>query len=499
LYNGVELANILYLIHAGRAFGAFKRVVLLSATPHPQVRAWVDKLLHNPREITMLEPVAHPPVQARRVAHDVTLKVVHKGRDVVKAAAEQAHALLPELQRLRALTHNNGKTSYVPLVIILNSVVHAIELEDQLRAMGVVPEAIVPIRGMSHRGIRAVRAEQLIVVGTSAIEVGIDFQCDYLIFEAGDAASFMQRFGRLGRHQPGVAFLLGSQRECQALEAFGSTINRSGLEEAVIHTYPEADARAWFVGTELGAFAALAQAFNVRNAVFEDRDRLLDTDDAKQDIYNYLQQTMAEYGSIMGIAPNVKAAQRLFWNWARKRSQAWVGDYLNITTFRTSLPNVTVHDRSEERRRGVQFARYEMQVSDLFKRAINPDLRNGIVFIEGLGSRDRVGINWSFLSESEKESCLLTTADYPTLMLTKNLVLHAGSHLMSRTEQKHVFVFVPYEEVRDQLDWRLETFPCGSYHPAKYILAFDGDALLLKEIYNRAKAIQQQAVSYEQR
>ena len=39
-----------------------------------------------------------------------------------------------------------------------------------------------------------------IVVGTSAIEVGIDFDTSSLIFEADDSTSFLQRIGRGARH-----------------------------------------------------------------------------------------------------------------------------------------------------------------------------------------------------------------------------------------------------------------------------------------------------------
>lgn len=45
-----------------------------------------------------------------------------------------------------------------------------------------------------------------IIVGTSAIEVGIDKSVDYLFFEAENLTSFLQRFGRVGRHSEGKAF-----------------------------------------------------------------------------------------------------------------------------------------------------------------------------------------------------------------------------------------------------------------------------------------------------
>lgn len=40
-----------------------------------------------------------------------------------------------------------------------------------------------------------------ILVGTTTVDIGVDFHINYLIFEAWNAGSFLQRFGRLGRHE----------------------------------------------------------------------------------------------------------------------------------------------------------------------------------------------------------------------------------------------------------------------------------------------------------
>lgn len=39
-----------------------------------------------------------------------------------------------------------------------------------------------------------------LVIGTSTIDVGVDFQINFLIFESADGGNFIQRLGRLGRH-----------------------------------------------------------------------------------------------------------------------------------------------------------------------------------------------------------------------------------------------------------------------------------------------------------
>ena len=166
---------------------------------------------------------------------------------MVRAACDKS----VELQNiLRAKRTENPDDEYIPGVVILNSVVNAIELEDTLVENGFSRDEIAPIRGLSSRAARDIHGKTL-VIGTSAIEVGIDFKCDYLIFEAGDAASFMQRFGRVGRHQPGKAYLLGSSRVSEAI-ALSPIVSRTDLEKLVYALYEVTDAYSWFVSTTYG-------------------------------------------------------------------------------------------------------------------------------------------------------------------------------------------------------------------------------------------------------
>ena len=479
LYQGVELAHVLYLIHAARELGAFKRVVLLSATPHPDVRAWIDKLL-DPYEITMETTTAHTVCGERRVAHDIELTTLRTTRDhVVDVAYAKVMELLPQIRRLRATRPTDA--TYVPCVIILNSVVKAIELEQKLLDAGISKDQIVPIRGMSAREVRTLHSAMWIVIGTSAIEVGIDFQCDYLLFEAGDAAAFMQRFGRLGRHAPGQAFLIAGDRECRVIES-SPIITRGELEEKVARTYTEADAKAWFVNTELGAFAAIAQTFCILNQVERDRDDGIDAEAVKQQIDDHLSLIMNRYGDKMGIAKQVKDAQKWYRKSINGNSYKWIGNYLKIDTFRTGLPNETVHDYSEERRRGKEFARYDLDIATILRKAVNPKRINGITYIDGLTETHILQIAQNFIDGSALPEVLLTTNDYANIMISRDGKLVNESSEMSRRGVSHIFVFVPKDAVRDVLDWRMKWFNCRDN---QYVLAFDHDALLLKELFKR--------------
>lgn len=87
-------------------------------------------------------------------------------------------------------------------VIIANSVATA----HRLYALLLEPLARVGISvglntGLTGQEERRISRETDLIIGTSTIDVGVDFRINLLIFESIDAASHMQRLGRLGRHE----------------------------------------------------------------------------------------------------------------------------------------------------------------------------------------------------------------------------------------------------------------------------------------------------------
>ncbi|BAY60459.1 DEAD/DEAH box helicase-like protein [Calothrix brevissima NIES-22] len=54
--------------------------------------------------------------------------------------------------------------------------------------------------GLSGKAIKEQSLAADLVIGTSTIDVGVDFKINFLIFESSDAGNFTQRLGRLGRH-----------------------------------------------------------------------------------------------------------------------------------------------------------------------------------------------------------------------------------------------------------------------------------------------------------
>ena len=477
LYNGVELAHTLFLIHLARRMHTFQRVVLLSATPNAEVKTYLDRLL-SPHVVDASVTVPQPICGERPVAHDVNLQPLPVGVDIVETAQAKVTELIDELHRLRAVNSKaNADGEYVPCVVILNSVVNAIALEDALVEAGIPRTEIAPIRGLSARSSRDVRGKVL-VLGTAAIEVGIDFKTDYLIFEAGDVASFMQRFGRIGRHSEGNAFLLANPRECQAVMSIGEDISRDALERGVTAIYPQRDAKGWFMDTLCGAYTVLAQADNFRKRIMDDWS----ADDAmKAQIDGWLNETLESYGAQMALS-QIKLARRKI-----RRQPSWFEHYKEIDSFRTSLPSIKVWDRREKYERG----RDPYYTADLKTLLTRTSVRwnekyKRMEVLKGYDKWCNVWLEKSFTDEHERDCCGIprTTADYPAEEIQFKQEGHptSVSHVMAKPKH-HVFVLAP-AEIISELDWRLAWFRCGNPR-GRYIIAFDGDALLLKEIYDK--------------
>jgi CRISPR-associated endonuclease/helicase Cas3 len=85
--------------------------------------------------------------------------------------------------------------------IILNSVIASRRvtrmLEEQLKPYGIKVGEVSGLVDNPHRHETMKKAD--LIIGTSTIDVGIDFNISLLIFETLDAGSFLQRLGRLGR------------------------------------------------------------------------------------------------------------------------------------------------------------------------------------------------------------------------------------------------------------------------------------------------------------
>jgi len=489
LYSGVELAHALFMLHLGRNLRAFRKIVLLSATPAPDVNTYLDQVLENPFHVDASTTCQYPIVGKRQAVQRVEVIPRLAGQDVVETAVALVKELHNDIQERR---RSNPAPDYLPAVIVVNSVVNAIRLEDRLVEEGLLQrDKIAIIRGLSARDVRKTEGK-LLAIGTSAIEVGIDFHCDYLIFEASEAASFMQRFGRVGRHSPGVAYVLCPSNVLTGIEAMGGEkgkeVERGDLEERVYVWYPLLDTRAWFATTFMGLISAFTLAENLIKRVHEDF-RASPAHVAAVD--SQMALVYARYCQKIGCSDKMLKRVLHYLHKARQGDALykWLLVYCDLNTFRTSMPSEWVLDFAERERRGGDWdrAKYTVDVTTLLRRAEglrfnekipHPDGGMGMLTVKGYGRYKEVWI----LSSFTDNDCGIPycTSNFPNMLFIQEGHKTSVSHIM--TLREHIFVVVP-QTIYSDIDWRFPVFKCGSY-----LIAFDGTALMLYEIFRSKQA-----------
>lgn len=138
--------------------------------------------------------------------------------------------------------------------IIVNSVATARRiarwLENELRSYNI---SVGENTGLTDETRRKDSLQKDIVVGTSTIDVGVDFNINFLVFESLNGGTFLQRLGRLGRVRHGEpafpkyeAHVLLSGRApwiyARLEQKFqdGAEVERSrDLRDAILETFPQ--------------------------------------------------------------------------------------------------------------------------------------------------------------------------------------------------------------------------------------------------------------------
>ena len=94
-----------------------------------------------------------------------------------------------------------GKRSLLKGAVILNSIAAVKRLvpifQELFHPYGLT---VGENTGLSGQKTKLASLETDLVFGTSTIDIGVDFKINFLIFESSDTGNFIQRLGRLGRH-----------------------------------------------------------------------------------------------------------------------------------------------------------------------------------------------------------------------------------------------------------------------------------------------------------
>src|SRR5262245_819733 len=197
----VSVVNAMLLARATHGAGS-RKFLFLSATPSEQLCANLEHaglryaIVEGEYRHAFADEVATIDLnEYRRITHQITLSF-----DITKAPDKTAEWWLIENAEeviVRFFREHPGSRC----AVILNSVGAVKRCVNQLRpALASRGISIGENTGLSTKDERRESMTRDVLIGTSTIDIGVDFKINLLIFEATDAGNFIQRLGRLGRH-----------------------------------------------------------------------------------------------------------------------------------------------------------------------------------------------------------------------------------------------------------------------------------------------------------
>ena len=204
IFSSPQIASVLNaLLLIKHTSGSGKKFLFLSATPSELIRGFLDRssLSHriiDPSEENKYQFSTEKSIGWRKISQPISLYFPAELQPRAKSGydwiLENAEPIILKF----FLDYPRSKGA-----IILNSIASVYKLVAVLKplfekySLTVLPNT--SLTGESERARSILDADLLI--GTSTIDVGVDFRINFLIFEASDSGNFIQRFGRLGRHQ----------------------------------------------------------------------------------------------------------------------------------------------------------------------------------------------------------------------------------------------------------------------------------------------------------
>ena len=339
LYRGPMLVRALALIELAGLLLGVERIRILSAT----LPASVIDLLQKHFGFESIK--ACPSPDGRIVQHEVELTTAAVTHDA--ATDRIVDEVTSQLDILRA----ERAPGVVPLLVLRQSVLATVILEDRLANRGLDRTEIGIYRGLSSHAVRSIEGKTM-VLGTSSLEVGVDFDTSRLVFEALSAPSFAQRMGRLGRHGPGKALFLTNARVADVLSRLRDC-DRPTLFATVADVLAQDD--------DLAGFATSPWGFVVADATFKALEMEGKKLHAPDDFFHRVAKVRDVFVAALGVAPPRPG---------EVVSRKVAGRLAAATTFRGDVGSVEVYDVRERDRRGSDdLARYDLDLCLFYRRA----------------------------------------------------------------------------------------------------------------------------------
>jgi len=485
MYFGVQLANLIFMLKFAEKLipNAFRKKIFLSATSNEDLELLLIDLFNVEKpQLTENYKEAEPYLALQTVLLKPCLLMDELPIPTIIGIIQE---IKEDVKKLREAHVDNKE--YVPCVIIVNSVLDAIHIEEEITKHN--PDLIIrPYHGLMNKSERKIE-ESYIVVGTSAIEVGIDFHCSFLIFEAGDVSSFIQRFGRIGRHkiegQIATAYSFSPKNLYEYLnDSKAQKIDRDVFEEMIKRHYFTYSSYSDFISSDYGMLQAnvfvkrLMRLFRRWGEVPDEAEIL--TESYLDELYKLFRIDEIRQQKINRTI----------------EKRPWFRAYLNSISFRSTLPSVLVYDKREEKRGRTPI--YETEVSTALGKGTPCIL---------LPEPEK--IFYAVMKRFRPEAKAWLDEDLPMVLIDNydyqyNLVFATQKHhelyvpfmcedddlIIQRKRENygfgelfknHIGMYIRAEDYY-LTDWRIKKFKTDN---DQQLLVFDGDALLYLSIVDK--------------
>ncbi len=469
IYWGIELTNIISSLFLMDKLKIFPKKVFLTATPSENVRYILNRLFQpmtieleiNDFGRTVIYPVE---LFGIKIERDSKIQIIIK-------------KLLTLRNKLIEKRKVNLKIDYIPLIVILNSVVEIIILEKELLEAGFKAGEIIPIRGLMAQKGKKILSNTLVVIGTSAIEIGIDFSCDYLFFEANDAASFLQRFGRIGRHNTGSAYLFGDQHEADAMNS-PKIIFRHEFQDFINAVYEVRKSFSWFITTRFGLFITYVQFQQFINKVEKDRNLKTVEKETLVEIFekwfqDYVSTILQDSLSTEDKMRKAKESSLL----AKKDSfYKWVKIYKTYYSLRNSFDSEYIYVKSEKILKRDPFVKADVVSVLKYGKNLKWNSSKKRLEVDNFSERKKIRFSKQNIPFDNYGEIQIYDATAPY-----KLLINDHDSPLSKIRENHMIAFFPKKILKaNNYDWRFQAIYCDDN---RSVVIFGRIILIVVELF----------------
>ncbi|MFE1748036.1 type I-D CRISPR-associated helicase Cas3' [Coleofasciculus sp. H7-2] len=206
VFQAPQIASVINTMLLIKNTNRQKKFLFLSATPNKQL---IDRLKLSGFRCKEINPIEENKYQFPDTEAQCQQLNGQGWRQVSREISLQFISLEPSNKASETWLKENSDLIFGHFqqypgskgAIILNSIATVKRLTSFFRELlhphGLVVGENTGLSGKEEKE-RSLLAD--LVLGTSTIDVGVDFKINFLIFESADSGSFIQRLGRLGRH-----------------------------------------------------------------------------------------------------------------------------------------------------------------------------------------------------------------------------------------------------------------------------------------------------------